>query len=146
MSRLQPGATLPPPRSTRLEPFRWGMITWEGAQSPFPSPFIVWAGAARKRGGDPCGRPGAGRDWNFVHEERTKPMATLYLSEQQSIVKKRDEYLVVQYPGPEKRKIEVPLIKISQVVVSGDVTLTTPALHTLLEAGIEVCFLSMYGQ
>lgn len=73
-------------------------------------------------------------------------MATLYLSEQQSIVKKRDEYLVVQYPGPEKRKIEVPLIKISQVVVSGDVTLTTPALHMLLESGIEVCFLSMYGQ
>lgn len=73
-------------------------------------------------------------------------MATLYLSEQQSIVKKRDEYLVVQYPGPEKRKIEVPLIKVSQVVVSGDVTLTTPALHMLLENGIEVCFLSMYGQ
>ena len=37
-------------------------------------------------------------------------------------------------------------LNISQVVVSGNVTLTTPALHTLLEAGIEVCFLSMYGQ
>ena len=70
-------------------------------------------------------------------------MPTLYLNEQQSIVKKRDEYLIVQYA--DKRKIEVPLIKISQVVVSGDVTLTTPALHTLLEKGIEVCFLSMYG-
>lgn len=70
-------------------------------------------------------------------------MTTLYLSEQQSIVKKRDEYLIVQYP--DKRKIEVPLIKVSQVIVSGDVTLTTPALHTLLERGIEVCFLSMYG-
>src|SRR5712691_10572499 len=72
-------------------------------------------------------------------------MATLYLNEQQSIVKKRDGYLIVQYPGPDKRKIEVPLIKVSQVVVSGDVTLTTPAVHTLLEAGIEVCYLSMYG-
>ena len=70
-------------------------------------------------------------------------MATLYLNEQQSIVKKRDEYLVIQYQ--DKRKVEVPLIKVSQVVVSGDVTLTTPALHTLLELGIEVCFLSMYG-
>ena len=70
-------------------------------------------------------------------------MSTLYLNEQQSIVKKRDEYLVVQYA--DKRKVEVPLIKVSQVVVSGDVTLTTPALHTLLERGIEVCFLSMYG-
>jgi len=71
-------------------------------------------------------------------------VATLYLNEQQSIVKKRDEYLIVQYA--DKRKVEVPLIKVSQVVVSGDVTLTTPALHILLERGIEVCFLSMYGQ
>src|SRR5437763_15668664 len=72
-------------------------------------------------------------------------MATLYLSEQQSIVKKRDQYLIIQYPEPDKRKIEVPLIKGSQVVVSGDVTLTSPAIHTLLDAGIEICFLSMYG-
>jgi CRISP-associated protein Cas1 len=71
-------------------------------------------------------------------------MATLYLSEQQSIVKKRDGYLIVQYS--DRRKVEVPLIKVTQVVVSGDVTLTTPALHTLLEMGIEVCFLSLYGQ
>lgn len=70
-------------------------------------------------------------------------MATLYLNEQQSIVKKRDGYLIVQYP--DKHTTEVPLIKVSQVIVSGDVTLTTPALHTLLELGIEVCFLSMYG-
>ncbi|HEU5382953.1 MAG TPA: type I-D CRISPR-associated endonuclease Cas1d [Ktedonobacteraceae bacterium] len=70
-------------------------------------------------------------------------MATLYLNEQQSIIKKRDGYLIVQYP--DKRKVEVPLIKVSQVVISGDVTVTTPALHTLLENGIEVCFLSLYG-
>src|SRR6266567_3368441 len=70
-------------------------------------------------------------------------MATLYLNEQQAIVKKRDGYLIVQYA--DKRTVDVPLIKVSQVVVSGDVTLTTPALHTLLEMGIEVCFLSMYG-
>src|SRR5579863_989631 len=71
-------------------------------------------------------------------------MVTLYLNEQESIVKKQAEYLIVQYP--DKHTVEVPLIKVSQVVVSGNVTLTTPALHTLLEAGIEVCFLSMYGQ
>src|SRR2546421_12766958 len=70
-------------------------------------------------------------------------MATLYLNEQQSIVKKRDEYLLIQYQ--DKRTAEVPLANVSQVVVSGEVTLTTPALHTLLERGIEVCYLSMYG-
>ena len=71
-------------------------------------------------------------------------MATLYLSEQQSFVKKRDEYLLIQYQ--DKRTAEVPLNKVSQVVVSGDVTLTTPALHLLLEHGIEICYLSMHGQ
>jgi CRISPR-associated protein Cas1 len=70
-------------------------------------------------------------------------MTALYLNEQQSIVKKRDQYLIVQYQDKSKR--EVPLINVDQVVVSGDVTLTTPALHTLLGMGIEVCFLSMYG-
>jgi CRISPR-associated protein Cas1 len=80
------------------------------------------------------------KEYDFRKEQK---MATLYLNEQQSIVKKRDGYLIVQYP--DKRTVEVPLIKVSQVVVSGDVTLTTPALHTLLELGIEVCFLSMYG-
>src|SRR2546421_12067811 len=73
-------------------------------------------------------------------------MTTLYLSEQQSIVKKRDGYLIIQYAQPNSPKAEIPLIKISQVVVSGDVTLTTPAMHTLLEPGIEICFLSMYGR
>jgi CRISPR-associated protein Cas1 len=70
-------------------------------------------------------------------------MTTLYLNEQQSIVKKRDEYLIVSYP--DKRKVEIPLINIAQVVVSGDITLTTPALHALLERGIDVSFLSFYG-
>src|SRR5579864_4372824 len=70
-------------------------------------------------------------------------MTTLYLNEQQSIVKKRDEHLIVTYP--DKRKTEIPLIHVSQVVVSGDITLTTPALHALLERGIDVSFLSFYG-
>jgi len=57
---------------------------------------------------------------------------------------------VVQIPedkekGTPRRKTEIPLIKIDQVVVVGDVTLTTPALHTLLDSGIEVCLLSHYG-
>ncbi len=83
---------------------------------------------------------------NIVHmkQDEDQDMATLYLSEQQSFVKKRDEYLLIQYQ--DKRTVEVPLNKVSQVVVSGDVTLTTPALHLLLDRGIEVCYLSMYGQ
>src|SRR5260370_41146842 len=70
-------------------------------------------------------------------------MTGLYLNEQQTIVKKRDGYRVVQYP--DRHTVEVPLIKVTQEIVSGDITLTTPALHTLLAKGIEVCYLSMYG-
>lgn len=77
-------------------------------------------------------------------------MPTLYLTEQHSLVRREAEYLVVQIPedkdrGASKRRVEVPLIKVDQVVVVGDVTLTTPALHALLERQVEVCFLSWQG-
>src|SRR5919204_2666755 len=77
-------------------------------------------------------------------------MSTLYLTEQYSIVKKDGDTLLVHIPpdkikGTEKRVVRVPLIKIDQVVVHGDVTLTAPALQTLLENRIEVCYASYHG-
>jgi CRISPR-associated protein Cas1 len=77
-------------------------------------------------------------------------MSTLYLTEQRSLVRREAEYLVVLIPdnpaGSGKRRVEVPLIKIDQVVVQGDVTFTAPALHALLDARIEISFLSSFGQ
>lgn len=78
-------------------------------------------------------------------------MATLYLTEQRSIVKKDGDTLVVHIPadqkkGTEKRKVRVPLIKVDQVVVQGDSTVTTPALLALLEQRADVCFCSYHGQ
>jgi len=78
-------------------------------------------------------------------------VATLYLTEQRSIVKKDGDTLVVQIPadkekGTEKRKVRVPLIKVDQVVVQGDSTLTTPALLALLEQRVDICFCSYHGQ
>lgn len=70
-------------------------------------------------------------------------MSTLYLTEQYAYVKKREDCLLVQFP--DKRTREIPLIKVDQVIVVGDVSLSTPALHALLEQGVEVCFLSVYG-
>ena len=70
-------------------------------------------------------------------------MATLYLTEPYAYVKKRDECLVVQLPDKTTR--EVPLIKIDQVVVMGDITLTTSALQALLAQGVEICYLSAHG-
>jgi CRISPR-associated protein Cas1 len=78
-------------------------------------------------------------------------MTTLYLTEQRSFVRKDGDTLVVQIPadrekGTEKRKVRVPLIKVDQVVVMGDSTVSTPALLALLEQKADVCFCSFYGQ
>ncbi len=77
-------------------------------------------------------------------------MATLYLTEQRSFVRKDGDTLVVSIPadeekGTEKRKVRVPLIKVDQVVVMGDSTVSTPALLALLEQKADVCFCSFYG-
>lgn len=78
-------------------------------------------------------------------------MTTLYLTEPRSLVKKDGETLVVDIPanderGTPKRKVRVPLRKITQVVVMGDSTVTTPALSALLKQQVDICFLSYYGK
>jgi CRISPR-associated protein Cas1 len=78
-------------------------------------------------------------------------MATLYLTEPRSLVKKEGDTLVVHIPENKeretaKRKVRVPLIKVTQAVVYGDVTLTSPALAALLEQQTDVCFCSYYGR
>jgi CRISPR-associated protein Cas1 len=42
-------------------------------------------------------------------------------------------------------RVRIPLIKVDHVVVEGNVTLTTPVLHALLDNNIEISFLSYYG-
>ncbi len=78
-------------------------------------------------------------------------MTTLYVTEPRSLVKKDGETLLVEIPedkekGTARRTVRVPLIKVDQVVVYGDSTLTSPALAALLEQRVEVCFLSQWGQ
>lgn len=63
-------------------------------------------------------------------------MATLYLTEPYSVVKLEGEALQVQHPDERGHRkpgqiVRVPLNKIEQVLVLGDITLTTPALHAL---------------
>lgn len=77
-------------------------------------------------------------------------MATLYLSEQYSFVKLEGEALRVQYPAGHAKRVagqvaRVPLNKIEQVLVLGDITLSTGALHELCERRIGVHFLSAHG-
>jgi CRISPR-associated protein Cas1 len=78
-------------------------------------------------------------------------MATLYLTEQYSVVKIEGEALRVQFPVEKAsraagRVVRVPLAKVEQVMVLGDITLTTPAIHALLERRIAVHYLSAYGR
>lgn len=78
-------------------------------------------------------------------------MATLYLTEQYSVVKVEGEALRVQMPAGRAdaragRVVRVPLAQIDQVMVLGDITLTTPALHLLLERRIAIHYLSAYGR
>lgn len=78
-------------------------------------------------------------------------MATLYLTKQRSLVKKDGDTLIVHIPedkeaGIPKSKQRIPLMKIDQVVVQGDATITSPALRALLEQRVDVCFLSYHGR
>lgn len=78
-------------------------------------------------------------------------MATLYLTEQQTLVKKEGDTLVVHIPEDKetnrpKKKVRVPLIKIDRVVVQGNSTLTSPAIAALMEQHAEVTFLNRYGR
>jgi len=77
-------------------------------------------------------------------------MTTLYVTQPYSIVKKDGDTLVVNLPKDEKtrgeaRKVTIPLIKVDQVVIVGDSTLTSPALAALLEQRVEVTFLDSFG-
>lgn len=78
-------------------------------------------------------------------------MATLYLTEPHASVRKDGDTLAVYIPEDKatntpKRTVTIPLMKVTQVVVYGDVTLTSPALVALLEQGADICFCSYYGQ
>lgn len=78
-------------------------------------------------------------------------MTTLYLTEPHSTVRKDGDTLIVKIPankeqGTAAHDVRVPLIKIEQVVVLADSTLTTPALLALLEQKADICFCTYNGQ
>ena len=78
-------------------------------------------------------------------------MSTLYLTENGAKVTREADCLVVHIPedkeqGRPKQKVRVPLIRVSQVVVLGNITLTTPVLTALLEQRVEICFCSRGGR
>ena len=78
-------------------------------------------------------------------------MTTLYLTQPYSTVRKEGETLIVKAPenketGTPASSTRVPMMKVDQVVVMGDSTVTTPALVALLEQNADICFCDYYGR
>ena len=83
-------------------------------------------------------------------------MPTLYLTEEYALVRRESEnMLLVQIPerrakegskASPARKERIPLMKVDEVVVLGEVTLTASAVHLLLERDVEITFLDHYGR
>ncbi len=89
----------------------------------------------------------------YLHElderpKRIKPALgidnVLYVDEPGCAIKKTGERLLVVKESETIR--DIPLIHLGQVVICGNVSLTTPAMQTLLHEGIPVVFLSAYGR
>jgi CRISP-associated protein Cas1 len=83
-------------------------------------------------------------------------MPTLYLTEAYALVRRDSEdTLLVQIPerrakdgvpATRARQEHIPLIKIDEVVVVGEITLTASAIHLLLDRNVEITFLGHFGQ
>lgn len=71
-------------------------------------------------------------------------MPVLYLLEQGSTLHKDGEVFTITKEGRVLDKI--PAIKVEQVVILGNVNLTTPVIHYLLKQGIDCVFCSSYGK
>ena len=71
-------------------------------------------------------------------------MSTLYITEQGAVLRRVGERLVVTR---DHQVVEdVPIIHVEQVVVMGNIQLTTPAMALLLQRDVDVVFLSSRGK
>ncbi len=69
--------------------------------------------------------------------------AVLYLQEQGAHVGKRSEHLIVRKHGHELQRI--PIAAVRQVVVLGNVQISTQALGSLASLGVPVAYMTAYG-
>jgi CRISPR-associated protein Cas1 len=69
--------------------------------------------------------------------------AVLYLQEQGAYVGKRSEHLIVRKHGQELQRI--PIAAVRQVVIFGNVQVSTQALGSLATLGVPVVYMTVYG-
>ena len=71
-------------------------------------------------------------------------MSTLYVSQDGALVRVTGERIRVTQKRDQL--LDVPMIKVEQLVLLGRVGITTPALRALMEHQIEIVYLSTYGK
>lgn len=71
-------------------------------------------------------------------------MSTLYLTQQDAVLRKEDERLRVTLKG--ETLLDLPMLKVSQVVVMGRVTVTPHTVAALMERNIHLTYLTEYGR
>ncbi|MGI0488923.1 CRISPR-associated endonuclease Cas1 [Pantanalinema rosaneae CENA516] len=78
-------------------------------------------------------------------ETEWKPdMATLYLIQQGTTLKREQERFVIQ--PPKEAEVEVPIREVQHILIFGNVQLTTTVISTCLEQQIPVIFLTQLGE
>ncbi len=71
-------------------------------------------------------------------------MSTLYITQQDATLRKIDERLKITLK--KDTLMEVPMIKVSKVVLYGRITVTAATAAALLERGIDICYLTQHGK
>ena len=71
-------------------------------------------------------------------------MSTLYVTQQDAVLRKEDERLKVTHKG--EKLLDLPMLKVSQVVVMGRVTVTPYTVAALMERNIRLTYLTEHGR
>lgn len=71
-------------------------------------------------------------------------MSTLYLTQQDSVLRTEDERLKVTLKG--ETLLDLPMLKVSQVVVMGRVTVTPHTVAALMERHVSLTYLTEHGR
>ncbi len=71
-------------------------------------------------------------------------MSVVYVQEQNAVIRKNGELLRVT--TREEELFTIPLANLEQLVLMGNVQITTPAAILLLRMGVDVVFMSRYGK
>jgi len=71
-------------------------------------------------------------------------MPTVFVTDEENSLRKRGERLIVDKYG--NKVADIPLLKVTQVIIFANATLTTPLINAFLENDIPVVFLSYRGK